>query len=384
MTFSRLGVALGIFFALGLSLAESCPFCSEQRGPTLTEDFAKAQVVLLGTCVNPKLGATGLEDSTTELIIEEIVKPHEAVQGLKKVLLTRYISDSKNKHLVYADVYKGKLDCYRGQPLDANSSMVKYLKGAAALQGKPPAERLRYFFDYLNFPEYEISLDAYREFAKADYNDYKDMAKKLPASSISAWMQDPKTPGFRLGLFGSLLGLCGGPDDARLLKKLLSDPETRKGTGLEGMMVGLVTIDPKDGWDFLSGQMLDSKQDFPYRYCIFRAARFLWEVRPDLVSKDRLAKDMGALVQAADMSDFAIDELRKWKRWEFTEPILELAGKKSHNLNVIRRAITRYMLQSPRPEAAAYIAAQRQRDPEWVQDVVDLLKLEAPAPVASQ
>jgi len=285
MTILRACCVFALLFALVLlaAPADACLFCSEQRGPTLADDFSKASVVLLGTCSNPKLGTGGLEDSSTEFVIDEVVKPNELVKDQKKILLPRFIADTKSKHIIFADVYKGKLDFYRGVPVGADSAMVRYLKGAYAVQDKSPGERLRYFFDFLNFGEYEIALDAYREFAKADYKDYEGMAKTLPASKLAEWIKDPKTPSYRLGLFASLLGHCGGPEEAKLLKKTIEDPEKRKGSGVDGMMAGLVMLDPQGGWGFLGEQMLNPKQDFQYRYSVFRTGRFLWEVRPDLV-----------------------------------------------------------------------------------------------------
>jgi hypothetical protein len=379
MTLLRAGFVFAFLLALALFVApaDACLFCSEQRGPTLSDDFSKASAVLLGSCLNPKLGTGGLEDSSTEFIVEEVVKPHALIKDQKKILLPRFIADTKSKHIIFADVYKGKLDFYRGVPVEADSAMVKYLKGSYAQQDKRPGERLRFFFDYLNFPEYEIALDAYREYAKADYKDYQEMAKTLPASKLVTWINDPKTPSYRLGLFASLLGHCGGPEEVKLLKKTIDDPEKRKGSGVDGMMAGLVMLDPKGGWAFLGEQMLDPKQDFQYRYSAFRTARFLWEVRPDLVPKEILVKSMGGLIQSTDMADFAIDELRKWKRWEYTQPILDLFDQKSHSLNVIRRAITRFAMRSPEPAAAKFVAEQRRRDAEWVKDVEDLLKLES-------
>ena len=51
-----------------------------------------------------------------------------------------------------------------------------------ALSKAPLGERLRLCFDFLNSTDLEVSMDAYREFARADYNDYKGMAKALPAA----------------------------------------------------------------------------------------------------------------------------------------------------------------------------------------------------------
>ena len=42
----------------------ACPFCSEERGPTLVGDFNQATMVLVGTFQNPLLGKGGLEDGT--------------------------------------------------------------------------------------------------------------------------------------------------------------------------------------------------------------------------------------------------------------------------------------------------------------------------------
>ena len=43
----------------------------------------------------------------------------------------------------------------------------------------------------------------------ADYKDYHEMAKHLPADKIAKWLQDPNTPAFRYGLYASMLGHCG-------------------------------------------------------------------------------------------------------------------------------------------------------------------------------
>ena len=369
---------VGIFsLVFGVGHASTCPFCSEERGPTLIEDWAKADGVMFGTFANPKLGAGGIEDSVTEFIIDELVKPHEALKGLKKVTLPRYVAPNKSKFLVFVDVYKGKLDPYRGIELSAGTQMVKYLVGASAVKELPQNKRLRYYFDYLNTPETEIALDAYREFAKADYADYKEMATTLPAKTLAGWLQDPKTPSFRFGLYASLLGHCGGAEDANLLRKLIDDPAARRGSGIDGLMAGLVMIQPKEGWKHLDEILLDPKQDFNSRFAVFRTARFVKENRPDLVPKEALVKSLASLVEIVDMSDFAIEEFRKWKQWDQTDAVLDLWGRKSHNLGVIKRAIVRFMLQSPTDSAKAFIVEQRRRDAGFVADVDELLKLES-------
>src|SRR5947209_2348316 len=138
----RTGLAAFVVMLAGFVCStSSCPFCSEQRGPTFVDDYSQASIVLLGIFTNPKLGAGGgLDDSTTEFVIEEVVKPHDAVKDKKKITLPRYVAQSKNKFLVFCDVYKGNLDPYRGVELPAETPMVKYLKGAVAVNGKAQPE----------------------------------------------------------------------------------------------------------------------------------------------------------------------------------------------------------------------------------------------------
>ena len=204
------------------------------------EDFSKAEIVVLGTFTTATKGSR-LSDSSTEFAIEQTIKDHPLLKGKKSLTLPRYLQPSKEKFLIFCDVYKNELDPYRAIPLASETMMVKYLTGAMAIDSHPAGEKLRYYFDFLPSAESEIGMDAYRQFAKADYKDYATMAKSLPADTIAGWLRDPKTPSYRLGLYASLLGHCGTAEHAKLLKKLIDDPETRRGGGVDGIMAGYVS-----------------------------------------------------------------------------------------------------------------------------------------------
>jgi hypothetical protein len=249
------------------------------------------------------------------------------------------------------------------------------------LKGKSMPERLRYCFDFLNSAEFEVSLDAYREYAKADYKDYKDMAKKLPAETIAGWLLDEKTPPYRYGLYASLLGHCGNAKHAVLLRDMISDPEKRKGSGIDGLLAGYVMLEPQKGWQYLDNYFKDPSQPFVMRYSALRTTRFLWDQRPDLVDRETLVKGVLGLLKHPDMADFAIEDLRKWQRWEQTGQVLDLFNQKSHSTPIVQKAILRFALQSPDPAAKRFVDAQRRRDSEWVNDTEELLKLETPIPV---
>ncbi len=353
----------------------TCPFCSEERGPTLVGDFTQASMVLVGTFSNPVPGPGGT--GTTDFTIESVLKSNDIIKDKKVFSIPKFIPDLKNKVVLYCDVYKGDIDPYRAVEVQKGSDLVKYLTGAMALKEKTPNERLRYCFDFLNSAEFEVAIDAYREFAKADYSDYKDMAKKLPPDTIAAWLKDPKTPPYRLGLYASLLGHCGKPEHAKLLRGLIDDAEIRKNSGIDGIMAAYLMLQPKEAWTYLTTLLKNTDEEFMMRYAGLRTLRFLWDQRSDLVDKKDIVKGMSLLISQPDMSDFAIDDLRKWKQWDATDRILDLWGQKTHEIPIIRKAILRFALQSPQDRAKTFVNEQRKRDSDWVKDTEELLKLES-------
>ncbi len=379
-------VLLAALAGAGLaSPAAACPFCTEQRGPTLIGDYDQASMVLFGKFTNAKLGADDdFSGGSTDFVIDKVLKSHEILGKRKVITLPRYIPKTKSKFLVFCDVYKGKIDPYRGVEIQTGGDIVKYLEGASKLKKKEDlAARLRYCFDYLDNPELEISLDAYREFAVADYKDYKDLAKKLPADKVAGWLQDPKTPAYRYGLYSSLLGHCGTAKHAKILRELLDNKERRTGSGVDGMLVAYILLQPKEGWAYLRDQVLNvPKEEFQLRYAGLRAVRFFWETRPDVIARKDLEAGVCLLLDQTDVADFAIEDLRKWHCWGVADKVLALANKESHNLPVIRRAILRYALSCPPKEAhaVAFVKAERKKDKEYVEDVEELLKLEAGTP----
>ena len=271
---------------LGSALtSQACPFCEGEKGPTLVYQFDDAQIVLYGHFENPRITSGGVDQGETDFAVERVLKSHDLIKGKAVLTLPRYIQDAKNKFIIFAEVYKGKLDAHKGMSLTDNSAMLEYLEGAMKFKGRPQSERLRFAFDYLNSPEIEVSLDAYREYARADYRDYKEMAKKLPADKIAGWLQDPTTSAFRYGLYASLLGHCGNAEHAKLLLSMMNDPEKRRGSGLHGLLAAYTMLEPGKGWTMLKDLVQDKDKPFMVRYSGLQTMRFFWDNRPDLVDK---------------------------------------------------------------------------------------------------
>ncbi|HVS38022.1 MAG TPA: hypothetical protein VMS17_20850 [Gemmataceae bacterium] len=361
--------------------APACPFCSMQ-GQTLAGEVSGADMVLFGSLTNANDNA-----QTTDLVIDAVVKKHPVLDDIAKkagdkkaVTLPKYLPPEvagQNKFLVFCNVFKKEIDPYRGMAVPPGSDMVDYLTKVQNLP-KEPADRLKFFFNYLDNSDPEIGMDAFKEFANASYTDYRAMAKDLPAEKIAGWLRDSSTPGYRIGLYGSLLGHCGKADDAKLLRSLVEDRVRKLSSGVDGVLAGYTMIDPKEGWAYIRGVMGDSSKEFLLRYAALRAARFLHDYRPELVKAKDLCDGVSQLLKQNDIADLAIDDLRKWKCSDMTDQVLNVRSTDFYKTTpVVRRAVLRFALSFPEiPADSSFVTQQRQADPQGVADVEELLKLE--------
>src|SRR5262245_21631366 len=108
-----LGVLLAATCLLALAATTpACPFCSVQ-GTTLTGEVNTAMMVLYG-----KLHDPDEKNETTQLDVEEVIKDHPTRGKAKTIVISKYIdlsqSGPKDRHLVFCDIFKGKIDPYRG------------------------------------------------------------------------------------------------------------------------------------------------------------------------------------------------------------------------------------------------------------------------------
>ncbi len=379
-------LAAAVTVCVPVRKAEACPFCNGADGKTLTTDASEASLILFGKLSNARVDPKDAYAGQTDLEIETVVKSHPILAGRKVITLPRYLPpDPEYKFLVFCDVYKGQLDPYRGEPVKADSRIANYLKGAIAVKDKPSAVRLKYFFDYLEDKDQTVSNDAYKEFGFADYKDMRAVAEKLPAETIIRWLNDPNTSPARFGLYASMLGHCGSPAHAALLRRLLDDPQRRLTTGTDGVMAGFVMLQPKEGWAYVATLLRDDKLDFGVRYAALRSARFFHEFRPDLVSKKDLTTAVVAVLGQKDIADLAIEDLRKWGEWGVAQQVLDLYGRESHSASIIRRSILRYALSCPPGNNAvsAFLADRRKDSAKLLEEVQELLNLDAPKPAAT-
>jgi hypothetical protein len=366
-----------------LLMALLSPIATAQTGgcPMLIVDFkvgtirnslADADVVFFGRLENARKKG---DVEATDVVILDVIKSHPIIKGCEMVTMARYVENPEPKKphtfLIFAEIHKNKLEIYQGLQF-SDQHMVGYVRVLAKFDSKKPVEVLRYCFDYLEDTNDVIAQDVYRELAQASESERHEAARTLAAAKIRTLLKKEKVEPSRLSLYASLLASCGKPSDADELFAQLKEKGYK-----QGYFFSILVLNPEQYAPRVKAMAKDIKLPFLTRYPIFRAFEQLHETKAAAMTQEELVQTMVDFLEQDDMADFAIVRLGKWKRWELTKQILSLENRESHKSPVIRKAILVFALQSPLPEAVKYVARQRKRDPEWVADIEDYLKLEA-------
>ncbi|HQR09525.1 MAG TPA: hypothetical protein PLN21_22065, partial [Gemmatales bacterium] len=79
-----------------------------------------------------------------------------------------------------------------------------------------------------------------------------------------------------------------------------------------------------------------------------------------------------------DIADLFIDDIRRWKKWEYSNTILSLYKPEANNMT--KRSIIRFALQTPNPQSKTFLDQARKDNAERVKDCEEILELEKEIP----
>lgn len=359
---------------------QACSLCGPLvNKQTLRQEMTRANLVVFGKLANAKLNSgPGSVPGTgsTDLHVQKVLKSHPALGGKSIVQIASYIpildAQAPPSFVVFIDTSEGKLDVYHGRPA-GSTALLDYLDGMQKLTSATTAQRLGYFYTFLDHSDSDIATDAFLEFAKTEDKEIAEIAPKLDPAKFRKLLLDPKTGSEKLGLFAFMLAASKDPKDADLLRGMIEKPTVKTQAALDGLLCGLIQLQPESGWKSVY-TILSTKKSFNDRYAAFRTLRFYYNWNP---------KEYGPpvmeglkLMLAGDMADIAIDCLRRWEIWEQTPAILALFSKEKPSAPLLRTAVVRYALSCPLPQAKAFVQQVSKTDPKLVEDVLDDLTFE--------
>lgn len=362
------------------SAARCCSICDPNflQKPTLRQSALTAHFVVLGTLNNARLDG---ERGRTDLIVEQIIRDDGTIGKQKSITVAGYIPfDAKNppKFLVFGDLLNGKIDVVRGNPV-RGSAVADYLKASLKIDERDRTKLLQFYFEHLDSTNADVAADAFHEFAKASDLEIASVARSLTPAKIRKLLKDTSTPPERIGIFAFLLGACGMKEDADYLASLIRKKEERGNGALSGLLSGLIELRPKDGWAITEEILRDGKRPYSDRLAALGTLRFFHGSKPK-ECRTEIVKGLAAVVEDGDMADMGLEDLRRWQWWELTPLVLKQYGKPTHSAPLVKRAIVRYALCCPNPEAAAFVKERRRTEADLVKQVEESLEFEKPVP----
>jgi hypothetical protein len=331
----------------------------------MRREINEASVVLFGRMENPRTKADGKDLGQTDFILHSVVKTHAIIADTKLFVIPRYIPNVEQRkvpyYVVFAHVRDGKLDFYKG--FGAEPSIVEYLRSLIKLDAKKPIETLRFYLDHLENVDEKIASDAFLELSQAPPAVRAEASRGMPREKIWTWLRDPKID-YRHDTYASLLASCGQPSDADELFKMMA--QEQKGA-YEGFTFSILSLNPEQYFPRIKKMASNSRTAFLSRYRIQKAAKTMYEIKSLALTQRQLLELIECSLEQTDMADLAIDSLRTWKRWEYTDRIIKLPEQKGFGNRIIRNATVRFAFQSPEPAAVVFLKKLREKDPEQVE-----------------
>jgi hypothetical protein len=360
--------------------APSCSLCglNLQQAPTFRQEAAQssARMILYGTFTEstPGTGSNG----TTKMRIETVLRSDPWLKDKKDIVLPRYQpvdKDNPPKYLVFADLYKDKLDPYRGVPVKGPEA-AEYVKKALELDPKDRPASLAFFFRYLENADKAVATDAFLEFAKATDQEIGQAAAKFSPEKIRGWLEEKNTPEERLGVYAFLLGACGTAKDAAYLEGLLKRRDERTVKAYDGILSGYMRLEHAKGWELATNTLKEGKEKLPVRLAVVRAVHFHQNLQPK-ENREKVLQAAEAMIVQGELADIAVDDLCRWQIWDRTPEVLGLYGKKGYDAPLLKRKLVRYALcAKDDPMVRQFLAERRRTEADLVKEVEDALEQE--------
>ncbi|QEG23975.1 hypothetical protein [Mariniblastus fucicola] len=334
------------------AVVEACPFCAAV-GLTFTDQMASKDVVVSAKLLEipePDDDAEELPRAKFEIVKvfrgKELVK--EGMQ-FKALLVGRYPVGQK---FFVMGVDPPRLNWTT--PMKASDRVLEYLDKLGTLP-ESGADRLAFFQEFFEDEESLLAFDAYDEFAKAPYEDLIALKDRMDRERLIKLINDDKTSPNRRRLYFTMLGVCGQPEDAKMLEELLLSGSRRKLRGLEALIACYLNIKGEAGMALIQREFFENKDcEFTYTMLAMQALRFHAE-ETDIIPKDRIVAAARKVLDNDEARDLVIPDLARWEDWSVMDKLVKIFKESSDDDSWIRVPIASYLMACPLPEAKKHL-----------------------------
>lgn len=342
--------------------ALACPFCSAVA-LTFTEQINEQQVAVVAKLTNtPEPVAAGTyEFPDGEFEIVGVLKGKEVVTtGMTFKTQVVGVYPVGQKFLIMG---QGAPDISWTTPIKASERVFDYLQQTRELPESGP-ERLVFFQKYLEDKEKILAFDAYDEFAAASYEDLQGMKDQMQRERLLEFIKSPKTTVNRRRLYFTMLGVCGKPEDVKLLESLIRSDNRKQQAGLDALIGCYLTLVGKKGLPLIQEKFLaNEKADYVDLTNVMEALRF-HATETDVILTSDIVPAVRSILDHPEHADIVIEDLARWGDWTVMEKLVKRYKELDEESNWQRVPIIAYMLECPLPEAAKHLEELKKIDQE--------------------
>ncbi len=322
----------------------ACEICGQ---PTLTlaDRISQADVALLARWVSAR-AEKGNQGAVSVFEVVDVVEGSTDVVPVGKTIsLPGFHGGEKGAlRLLTADVEEGQKIRW-GEPLEITEACWKY-----AIEAPDPdaewAERLLYYFQFLEHADVLIANDAHAEIVNAPTDDIARAAAELGPDRIRRWLQSSRTPAVRKGAYWVLLGFCGDDGDAERLEEQVQAESKNLRLGLQGLIFGYLQLTGERGLSVVVDRYLAKPTDADATNELGDALKaVIWcqnngnRAIPD----QSLQAALRPLYVHPAHGELVITTLARWKDWSLLEELVEKYGTTGFEAASTRRCIARYV-----------------------------------------
>lgn len=353
-------VAIGL---LAPAAVRACPFCNAQT-KTLSEELDSAEAAVIAKMVkgpSKQAIAAGDADAASTFEIVQVLKGPTDLP--KKIEVLYFGQQPAGAQFLVSGIGGKKMEW--AAPNALSSRAVKYVAQLLKLP-KKGADRMAFFQEYLEDDESLLANDAYEEFARAPYNEVKDLKPRMHRDRLLRWISDREVPASRRRLYLTMLGVCGQPDDIAVLEEMIKSSDRQVRTALDAMVACYLILKGPDGMPLVEELFLKNKEaEYTDTYAAIMALRFLGQ-ETTAVPKERLLGGLRAMLDRPQLADLVIPDLARWQDWSCMGKLVDLFKSADEESSWVKVPVVNYLRACPKPEAKAHLAELAKLDPESV------------------
>ncbi len=342
--------------------SSNCPFCSAVAA-TFTENIEASQVVVFARLVQPapEIEVDEMFLPKAEFEISTIHKGKEFVdigQRFKALLVGKY--DVGQMFLVMG---VDPPEIAWSTPLKANQNLMDYIDKLDEIP-REGADRLAFFLPYLEHEDAILTYDAYDEFARCKYSDLHDLRDRLDPAVLMKWIADPDVPINRRRLYFTMLGVCGRPEDAEELERLIRSGDREKQAGLDALVASYLTLVGDRGLDVVDECFLKSADADDLQLLSVKAALTFHASEAKILSRERVIQSLRTFLERPAIADAVLPDLSRLEDWDAAERVAKLFDELETNFQKVM--VVQFLQTCPRPEAKTFLQQIEQKAPDVI------------------